>query len=232
MKKYFKNKAERLRKRGLSYSQICDLVPVSKSTLSLWLRDINLSKKQRIMLNERMMKARLRGAAVKKKKRQDLERKIREEAIKKVGVIDKGNLFLVGVALYWAEGSKVSRGCVGQRVAFSNSDWRMMKVFLEWLKICLEVSKEDIIYEIYIHEKYFDKQHLIVGKWSRCLKIDECLLQKIYYKKHNIKKKYTDSDYFGLMRVKVLRSVNLQRKIMGWAEGIFLNYARSSNGRT
>ena len=93
MKKYLKNKAERLRKQGLSYSQICGLVPVSKSTLSLWLRDISLSKKQRVVLEERKTKARLRGAVVKRKRRQDLEKKIRKEAIKNVGVIKKRNLF-------------------------------------------------------------------------------------------------------------------------------------------
>ena len=225
MKKYLKNKAERLRKQGLSYSQICGLVPVSKSTLSLWLRDISLSKKQRVVLEERKTKARLRGAAVKRKRRQNLEKKIRKEAIKNVGVIKKRNLFLIGVALYWAEGSKVARDCVGQRVVFSNSDWRMMKVFLEWLKVCLKVSEEDIIYEIYVHEKYFGRRSSIVKKWSKCLKIDEHLLQKVYYKKRNIKKKYINSDYFGLMRVKVLRSTNLQREIMGWVEGIFLSNA-------
>lgn len=225
MKKHLKKKAKKLRKQGLSYSQINDLVPVSKSTLSLWLRDIKLLKKQRFVLEERMVKARLKGAAIKKKMRQSIEEKIRVKAIKDVGVINRRNLFLIGIALYWSEGSKVPRGRVGQGVIFSNSDWRMVKVFLEWLKICLKIASKDIMYELYIHENYLSKQNLIINKWSKCLGVDENLLQTIYYKRHNVKKNYINPCYFGLMRVKVSQSTNLQRKIMGWVEGIFLNNA-------
>jgi len=33
-----------LRKKGLSYNEILGLVPVSKSTLSVWLRSIGIAK--------------------------------------------------------------------------------------------------------------------------------------------------------------------------------------------
>lgn len=225
MKKYLKKEARKLRKKGLSYSQINNLIPVSKSTLSLWLRDIRLLKMQRFVLEKRMSEARLRGAAIKKKIRQDLEVKIRDKAIRDVGVIDNRNLFLIGIALYWSEGSKVPRGRVGQDVIFSNSDWRMIKVFLKWLKNCLKVAFGNIVYELYIHENYSSRQNLIIKKWSKCLGVNENLLQTVYYKRHNVKKNYINPDYFGLMRVKILRSTNLQRKIMGWVDGVFLNNA-------
>jgi hypothetical protein len=42
-----KEKAIKLRKSGATYSEVLREVPVSKSTLSLWLRDVGLSKTQK-----------------------------------------------------------------------------------------------------------------------------------------------------------------------------------------
>jgi len=47
-------KAIELRKKGLSYSEILKCVPVAKSTLSLWLRSVGLSKKQRQRLTDKL----------------------------------------------------------------------------------------------------------------------------------------------------------------------------------
>lgn len=41
-----KLKAIKLRREGLSYREILRYVPVAKSTLSLWLRDVGLAKRQ------------------------------------------------------------------------------------------------------------------------------------------------------------------------------------------
>ncbi|MDD3728951.1 MAG: hypothetical protein PHH50_01355 [Candidatus Pacebacteria bacterium] len=48
-----KEKAIKLRKKGLSYNDILKEIPVAKSTLSLWLRDVGLSKRQRQKLTEK-----------------------------------------------------------------------------------------------------------------------------------------------------------------------------------
>ncbi len=46
-KKEERKKAIQLRKKGLSYSKILKQVPVAKSTLSLWLRSVGLTKRQK-----------------------------------------------------------------------------------------------------------------------------------------------------------------------------------------
>ncbi len=47
MKLKEKKKARKLRKKGKSYSEILKKVKVSKSTLSVWLRDIKLTAEQK-----------------------------------------------------------------------------------------------------------------------------------------------------------------------------------------
>src|SRR3989338_516629 len=48
-----KEKAIRLRKKGLSYKEILQKIPVCKSTISLWVRDVVLTKEQHKRLWEK-----------------------------------------------------------------------------------------------------------------------------------------------------------------------------------
>jgi len=48
----YRAQAVELRKQGLSYNQITKIVPVSKSTLSLWLKDVGLTEEHRLALKK------------------------------------------------------------------------------------------------------------------------------------------------------------------------------------
>ena len=41
-----KIKTQNLRREGMTYSEILKIIPVAKSTISLWLREVGLSKKE------------------------------------------------------------------------------------------------------------------------------------------------------------------------------------------
>src|SRR3990172_10456311 len=103
-----KKKAIILRKKGLSYSEILKKVPVAKSTLSDWLHSVGLSKKQKQRLTEKKLASIRRGWEKVKKIRLDRTQNIfnkSKEDISKLK-INKDSLFLMGLMLYWAEGSK------------------------------------------------------------------------------------------------------------------------------
>src|SRR3989338_7224097 len=110
-----KNLARRLRKTGKSYSEILKLVKISKSTLSLWLRDIPLSEKQRRELEGRT-KSRYSGSKARQQARINLTKEIIENSKRESGDLLNNRLFLSGLMLYWAEGTK--RG--EEMVNFSN----------------------------------------------------------------------------------------------------------------
>ena len=55
-----------LRKQGFSYSEILERIPVAKSTLSLWLREVGLSKRQKQHLTQKKLDAAWRGGQVKR----------------------------------------------------------------------------------------------------------------------------------------------------------------------
>jgi len=95
----------------------------------------------------------------------------------------------------------------------------MILIFLKWLKIILKVEDNRLIYELYIHETANIKK--AQKYWSKNLSISIDKI-KVYLKRNKIKtiRKNTGDEYNGLIRIKVRKSSNLNRKINGWINGI------------
>ena len=220
-KENFKNKAIKLRKEGKSYSEILKEVPVAKSTLSLWLRSVNLSKRQKQTLTLKKLQAAWRGGEVKKINRIKKSKKIIEQAKMEIGKITDRDAWLAGVMLYWAEGSKQKETNVSVAVKFSNSDPKMLSFFIMWLKKYLKVLDDEIVFEMFIHENHKEKKGDFINYWSKMLNYPVSKFDRIYYKKHNLKtkRKNTEDKYHGQLAIIVKRSTNLNRKIIGWIEG-------------
>ena len=72
-------KAVKLRKQGFSYHDILKKVPVAKSTLSLWLRDVGLAKEQKQRLSNKRLQSALKGAMKRKRERLILTEKIKKK---------------------------------------------------------------------------------------------------------------------------------------------------------
>jgi transposase len=101
MKKSLKRIAIQLRREGYSYSEIIKKVPVAKSTLSLWLRSVNLTNSQKQKLTLKKLKSAKRGAEKRRLERIMKTREIIEKSILDIKNISKEELFLIGVVLYW-----------------------------------------------------------------------------------------------------------------------------------
>jgi hypothetical protein len=80
-----------------------------------------------------------------------------------------------------------------------------------------------VLYELYIHKTANWKE--VKRYWSDILSIPIGEI-RVYFKRHkiNTKRRNVGKDYRGLIRIKVKRGANLNRKITGWIEGICKNY--------
>lgn len=93
----------------------------------------------------------------------------------------------------------------------------MVLLFNKWLKEACLRKKSELTYSIYIHK---------TANKERARKFWEDLLgtkiEKMYFKSHNPKtnRKNTDVQYFGLLRIDVKKSTDLNRTIKGWVSGI------------
>ena len=218
IKKWQKDKAVKMRMDGKTYSEILREVRVAKSTLSLWLCDVGLSKPQKQRITKKRLDAAKRGGAKKKQIRVDQTSLIYKNAFKDISKLSKRELWLIGIALYWAEGAKQKTHNISQRLDFGNSDPRMVLLFMTWLRVCLKISKDDIYLSIYIHENNKHRIKQVRRYWCDCIGIENDDIKYIYYKKHNLKtyRKNIGKDYYGLLRIVVKSSTYLNRQVEGW----------------
>lgn len=220
-----KNKAIKLRRQGLSYREILEQIPVAKSSLSLWLRGVGLARRQKQRLTAKKLAGMKRGWEARHNNRIKLAAEIKERAKKEIGKLSCRELWLIGVALYWAEGSKEKEYRPGSATQFGNYDPLMIKTYLYWLINIIKQPKEEILFEIYIHENHKHRISEIREQWSRCTGFSKDKFNKVYFKKNKLKtnRKNVGSNYFGLLRIRVKNSSGLNRKIQGWIEGIYNN---------
>lgn len=211
-----------LRKQGLSYREILSEITVAKSTLSLWLRKVGLSKMQAQRLTNKKRAALIKGATRKREIRIARTKKIQTDASKEIGVITERDLLMLGIALYWAEGSKQKEHLVSQRIAFANSDPKMINLFIYWLRQSLRVEKERISLSLYIHSNHKHRLDIVKQYWSDETGYPVESFAKVYFKRHNRRtlRKNTGDTYYGLVRVDVRSSTDLNRKVAGWIQGL------------
>lgn len=203
----FKLQAITLRQCGLSYSEIEEKIPVSKSSLKRLLqKQLDQHKKAWYLIRQRRIAK---------------TRQIKTDAAHEIGGISKRELWLIGVALYWAEGAKQKEHNTGEQVTFSNSDPEMVKVFLAWIFSCLGQRHEDILYSLYIHENVKPRLDDVLSFWMKVAHIEQDII-KTYFKKHtaNPYRKNQGDKYMGVFRIRLRRSSEINRKIAGWVEGI------------
>ncbi|MEV6794993.1 hypothetical protein AB0M87_24060 [Streptomyces sp. NPDC051320] len=213
-----RSKARELRLQGMTYDQIQLELGCSKSSISLWVRDLPKPERSRTAVEQAKLAGRMRWdheLAVR-----DLERqKTKDAATRKVGTMTERELFMAGVALYWAEGVKDKPYARRETVSFINSDPDVIQVFLAWLKL-VGVAPERLCYRLMIHETADVEAAKLY--WADVAQVDAAVFQKTTLKKHNPKtvRKNTGENYRGCLGVRVSQGADLYRRIEGWWRGI------------
>ncbi|MFE3415946.1 hypothetical protein ACFXMT_48855 [Streptomyces mirabilis] len=215
-----RDKARELRLQGWTYDQIQMELGCSKGSISLWVRD--LPKPERRDPSEQ--------AKLASRKRWDHELAVRDEerqktkaaAAAEIGTLSDRELFLVGVGMYWAEGSKGKPYDRRENVTFVNSDPGMIETFLRWLDL-LGVERDHVRYCVMIHESADVAGAEQFG--ADLVGADRSAFNKTTIKKHNPKtvRKNVGASYRGCLTIKVRQSADLYRRIEGWWYGIVLS---------
>ncbi len=219
-----KNVAIKLRKQGYSYSEIQKKVRVSKSSLSLWLKKIDLKKSQKERFKGNLVKAQRLGMAAIMKKRLEKVERIYKESISEIGEIGNTELFYMGLMLYWSEGTKQREKSPSQPVSFANSDPIMCKLFIKWVTDCLRIDMDRVIPKIYVHEKYRGKDVSLFKYWSNQVGIPKEKFKNISFTNTKLSEfsRHDRDAYFGQLRLTISKSTDLNRQIDGWIKGVCL----------
>lgn len=205
-------RARELRLQGMTYDRIQLELGCSKSSISLWVRD--LPKPERKRTREEASAIARRGWEAKLQRRDEERQRAKRMAAAEIGEMTERELFLVGVSLYWAEGTKDKPHARRERVAFINSDPDMIQIFIAWLDL-LGVDRERHTYHVMIHET------ADIGAaeryWAAITGADTTRFGKTTLKRHSPRtvRKNVGDDYRGCLVIHIRKSADLYRRIEG-----------------
>jgi transcriptional regulator with XRE-family HTH domain len=210
-----KNLALRFRKNGRSIKDIAKGIGVSKSTVSLWCRDVCLSKSQMLKLRKKMIKGgyegRLKGARMQYERRIEREKEFRKQGLEKIGRLSERDFLIAGVALYWGEGQK--KGC---EVRVSNSDPKIIKFMLRWFKRVWGINKDEITPFIIINKIHKNRVDEVEQFWSKITKIPKEKFTKTTLIKAKNRKNYKNFPvHYGTLTIRLKNPTRLHHRIIG-----------------
>ncbi|GHI90592.1 terminase gpP N-terminus-related DNA-binding protein [Streptomyces olivaceus] len=213
-----RDRARELRLQGWTYDQIQVELGCSKSSISLWVRE--LPKPERpIRTREQASAIARKGWEAKLRVREEERQQTRQRAAAEMGKLTDRELFVAGVALYWAEGSKSKPYSRRERVSFVNSDPDVISLFLDWLRL-LRVDPSSVRFAVQIHETADVAE--AEAYWATHVGIHTTDLMKTTLKRHNPRtnRKNISESYRGCLRIDVRDGAELYRRIEGWWYGI------------
>jgi transposase-like protein len=214
MKYIEKQKAIELRKNGESIKKIAKILGVAKASVSVWVRKVpvSLKQKEKLSLNGQATEVVEKRRNSRIKNEEDKRQIVIDGAGRDIKSISKSELKIIGSIFYWAEGGK-RRGMA--RVA--NSDPIMIKLMMRFFREVCEVKEAKFRCHIHTHS------HLNVSKclsyWSEVTGIPISQFYKTYSKPSIASKGKKDSLPFGTLDV-IICDTNLFLRIMGWIEKI------------
>jgi transposase-like protein len=212
--------ARELRGQGRDYEEIAATLGVSKSSVSLWVRD--LPRPARLSYEEcrkRSAEGARRYWAAERPAREARRIAVCEAAAAEIGSLAAREVLIAGAIAYWCEGGKTKPDQRADRVMFINSDPSLIRFFLRFLD-ATETPRTNLRFRVYIHENA--DVETAQRFWMDVTGAPSDRFSRPTLKRHNPKtvRKNVGEDYHGCLRIDVHHSADLYRKIEGWAAAI------------
>ncbi|WP_018653366.1 hypothetical protein [Actinomadura flavalba] len=213
---HLRTQARALRTEGKTYPEIAALLNISKSTCSLWLRDLphpqgSLATASRTALTEAR---RVRHERVSRERAA-----AKQAAASLVGPLSSRDLLLAGAMLYRCEGAKEKPGGPAPRVDFINSDPAVIAIFLRFLAR-LGVPRESLRFQLQVHETADEGGARAFWRALVDVEDDQFGTSVIKPARAETNRRNIGPGYRGCLRVRVVRSAALYHRIMGLSQGI------------
>ena len=139
-----KERARELRGEGFTMLEIATELGVSKSSVSLWTRDVEFRPRQR---ESGRFGARNRAPNSRQRRKAAEIERLDADGISRLGTLDEQAFLAAGVALYAGEGAKGDGA-----VVFANSDAQMVALFCVWFRRFFEIDERRLRVTVYLHQ--------------------------------------------------------------------------------
>lgn len=209
-----------LRGAGFSIKEIAQQLRVSKSTVSLWVRNTVLSKQAQTILDAKYTAGQL---AAKITKESGTQRLLQEAATLATDVVSKMSVSsdarrVLCAMLYWCEGAKSTND--GSFV-FTNSDPDLVRAFLSLLRDGFRIDENKFRVVVHLHEYHNKRAQLLF--WSKVTKIPLPQFSRPYLKAHSGKQ--VREGYAGCASIRY-HDVRISRQIQAIARAFMQRVAR------
>jgi hypothetical protein len=153
--------ARRLRsEEGLPINEIARRVSVSKSSVSIWVRDIELTAQQEAALKAKNPAYNRQLSGWRQNAAKHRARRVAAQESGRMVARRSEPLHLAGCMLYWAEGSKRRN-----QLCFSNSDPEMVRFFVVFLKTYFDIRDTDIRITCHLFADHIEHQRDVEQFW-------------------------------------------------------------------
>ncbi len=213
-----KPEAISMRLKGSSYNEISKRLGVPKSTLSYWFRNLLRSDQITRVNKDIARKVAARNMTIFNKRRSKTARlrwkKIQKESMAELSRLSRKDLFLIGVALYWAEGYK--RG--NWSVIFCNSDPTMIKLIMRYFREICSVPETKFRVQVQIYKNM--SLHRTLKYWSSITQLPLRQFMKPIIQVSRVSKfRRGNTLPYGTIRVRI-NDVILVNRIKGWISAL------------
>lgn len=180
-KRIEKEKAISLRKKGFSLSEISDTLHVAKSSASIWVKDVLLSKQAKQEIEKKRGAARERAAITHRKKVDSklADADIYGREVVKRAAINADTARLLCAIMYWCEGTKIRRSEI---LGFTNSDPLVIASFLRLLRAGFSIDEKKLRMTLHVHDYHDTDTQLRF--WSKVTTIPLSQFHRPYRKPH------------------------------------------------
>ncbi|HEV7759057.1 MAG TPA: hypothetical protein VGO78_08715 [Acidimicrobiales bacterium] len=144
-----RERARSLRARAWTLNEIVAELGVSKSSVSLWVRDVPFDEPARALRagRNRNLGAQNRGPNKLARAKQAEIARLLAEGRQRVGHLSDRDLLIAGIALYAGEGAKGDGA-----VVFVNSDPLMIGLFCRWFRRFFDIDETRLRAKLYLHD--------------------------------------------------------------------------------
>ena len=199
-----------LRQIGLTFSEIRQVIPVPKSTLSNWCAGVRLTTDQVRAITERSgPDSRIGIPRDTQWQRREVVKRMRAEA--RVFARDHLDdpMFVGGVVLYWGEGSKTRN-----YLDLTNSDPAALRVFVRWVRLYLDA---DARFVLSLHLHHGNDEAAARRYWTDAVGLPDVQFTKAFIKPPGTGHRKNHLVH-GVCRVRTRNASDHWNRVMVWIQ--------------
>jgi len=199
-----------LRRLGLSYGEIMELIPVKKSTLATWCRDVRLTEEQIAAIKERRAPEPGIPRNTNRKRLDEIEQ-LRAIARDQLPELINEPLWVAGLVLYWAEGAKSQN-----HLSMANTDPRALRLFIRWIRTYINPIAR---FSLHLHLHEGNDDPAAQQFWRRETGLVNANFHKTFIKPKGTGHRKNHLEH-GICTVKMRRPADAWNVVMEWIDAI------------